>query len=91
MVCLDAPMGDRFLLEQLGDGFVLLCSEPGLACAGARTLTVPAEARLLRERYDLSGSAAYLIRPDQYVAARWKAATAGHVQSALGRAKGGAA
>jgi 3-(3-hydroxy-phenyl)propionate hydroxylase len=46
---------------------------------------------LLRERYDLSGSAAYLIRPDQYVAARWKAATAGHVQSALGRAKGGAA
>lgn len=90
-VGVDAPLGDGYLLEQLGDGFVLLGDVPGLACPGARTLAIPAEAAILRDRYAISPGAAYLMRPDHYVAGRWKVPTIDLVRSALARANGAGA
>jgi 3-(3-hydroxy-phenyl)propionate hydroxylase len=46
------------------------------------------EGDVLSERWDLSPGSAYLLRPDQYVAARWRAPTAESVTAALQRAKG---
>ena len=43
------------------------------------------------DRLGLSEGAAALVRPDQYVAARWKTADATVVEAALIRAKGGKA
>ena len=43
---------------------------------------------LATERYDARPGTVYLIRPDRYVAARWRTADAGKVQKALARARG---
>ncbi|NJD24457.1 MAG: FAD-dependent oxidoreductase [Betaproteobacteria bacterium] len=42
------------------------------------------------ERYDAKFGTAYLIRPDQHVAGRWRAFDAGRVRAALARATGNA-
>ena len=44
---------------------------------------------LAAERLGLTEGAAALVRPDQYVAARWKSAEPAAVNAALARAKGG--
>ena len=44
---------------------------------------------LLIDRYALSPGAAYLLRPDQYVTARWKRATRSQVSKALEHSMGG--
>ena len=41
---------------------------------------------LAAERYDARPGTAYLIRPDQHVCARWRAAAAGDLEAALARA-----
>jgi len=87
-VAVDAPLGTGFLLEQLGDGFTLLTDGKMAVPAGAQNLEIPAEATVLRDRYGLQAGSAYLIRPDQYVAARWKSPDEGAVQAAILRAKG---
>lgn len=89
---LDAPLGEKWLLEQLSDGFVVLAN--GVADGQpwhCRTLdvTASADAALLIERYALTPGAAYLIRPDQYVAARWKRPTVDKIAQALTRAMAG--
>jgi 3-(3-hydroxy-phenyl)propionate hydroxylase len=43
---------------------------------------------LIAQRLDARPGSAYLIRPDQHVAARWRALDAGRLQAALGRATG---
>ena len=43
---------------------------------------------LIAARYDLQPGSAYLIRPDQYVAARWRKPTVQCIEQALKRAKG---
>jgi len=55
--------------------------------------TVATELKLLQdhtdrfaERYDAQDGTTYLIRPDQHVAARWRAFDAAQVQAALARA-----
>ena len=45
-------------------------------------------AGLFAKRYDASDGAAYLLRPDGYVAARFKKPTAAAVQAAMARASG---
>lgn len=89
---LDAPFEQGWLLDRLGDKFVLLVN----GCDGAPTDGVTVidvskhrAADILVDRYDLTPGAAYLFRPDQYVAARWKAFETEQVHSAIDRAKGG--
>jgi 3-(3-hydroxy-phenyl)propionate hydroxylase len=43
---------------------------------------------LIAQRLDARPGSAYLIRPDQHVAARWRAFDAGRLQAALRRATG---
>ena len=84
---LDAPHGDGWLLDAIGDEFVLLARGwRGAVPAGVRLVEVEGVAA---DRLGLTEAAAALVRPDQYVAARWKAADAAVVEAALVRAKGG--
>ena len=92
-----------WLLDHLGGDFVVMsfgtpapvrqdvrrlviASEP---IAGIETLCD--EAGLVSERYGGHAGAAYVIRPDQHVAARFAEPTAEKIASALARAKGEAA
>jgi 3-(3-hydroxy-phenyl)propionate hydroxylase len=89
---LDAPVGDRWLLDLLGNWFILLVDGwQGPVPEDVDLLDLGREAPMLqalRERYDLSPGAAYLIRPDQYVAARWRKPTLDGILEALRRARG---
>lgn len=75
--CPDAPLGDAFLLDQLGDDFVILalgCTASNVAVQGITTRIVQIEApsKALCARYLGSQTqAVYLIRPDQHVVGRW--------------------
>ena len=94
--CPDAPLEDGFLLERLGDGFVLLTlnteAPEGLEVDGIpiRRVALSADGRdALTDRYLGSARAAvYLIRPDQHVVARWEQYDAAAVASALRTACG---
>jgi 3-(3-hydroxy-phenyl)propionate hydroxylase len=75
--CPDAPLDDGYILDQLGDDFVILalnCETESLTAHGITTRTVhvanPSDA--LRDRYlGTHSQAVYLIRPDQHVVGRW--------------------
>jgi 3-(3-hydroxy-phenyl)propionate hydroxylase len=96
----DAPIEvagrPAWLLEQLGDGFVLLSFGPAepVQVGGVRTRVLQVgrdiedRAGVLAERYDAQPGTVYLIRPDQYVAARWRCFDRAAVQAALARALG---
>ncbi|WP_299729428.1 FAD-dependent oxidoreductase [uncultured Tateyamaria sp.] len=93
--CPDAPLGSGFLLDALGDGFVLMaigCDAPEPVQEGdvtANVLHIEAPSPLLAERYlGSSPSALYLIRPDQHVVARWAEHDAKAVSQALENAIG---
>ena len=91
---LDAPWDGGWLLGLLGNRFVLLANgwRGGALPAGIELIDVAAQGAdspLLRERYQLAPGAAYLVRPDQYVAARWRQApSAAQLQASLELAKG---
>jgi 3-(3-hydroxy-phenyl)propionate hydroxylase len=85
--CVDAPLGNgRWLLSSLGRGFVLLTAGPVEGCE------IPAIELdgVALERYDARPGTCYLIRPDQFVAARWRSFDAGKVRAALQRSLGAA-
>ena len=95
---LDAPLDDGWLLDRLGGRFLLLTIDaeaPAEINAGgvsarrlALTTTGP-DARFLRDRYlGAAAGAVYLIRPDQYVAARWTRFDAEAVRRAILTATG---
>ncbi|MEM1089365.1 MAG: FAD-dependent monooxygenase [Pseudomonadota bacterium] len=65
----DAPLDDGWLLRELGGGWKLLADAP---VPDVELPTVVAESATAVERYALEPGAVYLLRPDQYVAARWK-------------------
>jgi 3-(3-hydroxy-phenyl)propionate hydroxylase len=95
----DAPVTVQgrpgWLLNQLGDGFTLLCfgaapaAEVACGAVKARVLTVGRdivdEAGTLTQRYDGEPGTVYLLRPDQHVAARWRAFDADKIAAALRR------
>ncbi|KRA84705.1 FAD-dependent oxidoreductase [Altererythrobacter sp. Root672] len=89
---LDAPLDGGWLLDRLGDRFVLLANcwtDP--VPTGVELLDVAdyfSARPLLADRYGLTEGAAYLVRPDQYVAARWLSPTPDRVSQALRRATG---
>ena len=98
--CSDAPIARdgqaAWLLNQLGDGFVLLSFGPAepvqVGSVQARVLQVGRDivdsTGLLTERYDGQPGTVYLIRPDQHVAARWRRFDAARATAALRRACG---
>lgn len=97
---LDAPLdgpGAPWLLRRLaGRGFAALVF--GADAAAVRALRAGAEglatldvielpaAGLAAQRYDARPGTVYLLRPDQHVCARWRAASAADVRAALRRA-----
>ena len=86
----DAPLAGHWLLPRLGERFVLLANQWSEALpAGVELLDIAAfgDTALLQQRYALAPGCGYLIRPDHYVAARFKTAVAATgVQAALDKA-----
>jgi 3-(3-hydroxy-phenyl)propionate hydroxylase len=105
--CVDAPIesagGQAWLLRLLWGGFTLLYfptagdARPVLSQSRVPVqLLVAGEdfrdrEALVATRYDARPGTAYLIRPDQHVAARWRRFDAHDVAAAVGRAVGVAA
>jgi 3-(3-hydroxy-phenyl)propionate hydroxylase len=95
-----AAQGGGWLLDRLGGGFVLMLfrTEPSAteraAIDALASLPVPVGTLLVApegaaaERYDARPGTCYLMRPDQVVAARWRALDAKAVRRALERATG---
>ena len=86
----DAPLGNGWLSEALGTAggssarHVLLgIGHAPPALDGVPALTVEATGILCQRYLGAVTSAVYLVRPDQVVAARWVACTAGDVAAAL--------
>ena len=63
---------------------VLVSDQPGAAPQGVRLLED--RAGRFAERFDAQAGTAYLIRPDQHVAARWRALDTKKLAAALARA-----
>ena len=85
----DAPVGDGWLIDQMGGAFKLLAVNCDLTFNGLETVRVDADP-LIAERYlGAAPQAVYLIRPDQIVAARWENPTTDDVKIALKTAMGG--
>ena len=86
----DAPLAGHWLLPRLGERFVLLANQWSEALpAGVELLDIAAfgDTALLQQRYALAPGCGYLIRPDHYVAARFRTAVAAAgVQAALDKA-----
>jgi 3-(3-hydroxy-phenyl)propionate hydroxylase len=93
-----------WLQQQLGNRFVLLIageppaglvtdSDLSIVCVGAKHGTSGAVIAddvegLVEQRYALAPGSAYLVRPDQYVCARWRRVDAAQVLAARRRALG---
>jgi len=101
--CADAPVikdgQPTWFLNCIGEGFNLLVfgaqpkvEEVVAGEIGADVITVGRdlldEEGVLGERYDGGAGAVYLIRPDQYVAARWRSFDQSKIVQALKRATG---
>jgi 3-(3-hydroxy-phenyl)propionate hydroxylase len=98
--CLDAPVRDAlgqdgWLLDQLGGAFVALgFGMMAQTPPGVRRLIVGESGAvqdaqgLLAARYDGAPGVAYLIRPDQHVAARFRDPSTEDMTRALARARG---
>ncbi len=82
---LDGPYDGGWLLDHVGTEFALLTN--GTECQGMKNLDLSASP-ILCERFDLSRGSAYLIRPDQIVAARWRHPDQNKVDAARQRASG---
>ncbi|MBL0925858.1 MAG: FAD-dependent monooxygenase, partial [Sphingomonadaceae bacterium] len=87
---IDAPLGEGWLLkDNLSHGrFTLLTNAWSEAIefdgdVDIFDISKHGDSVLAGERYDLSPGSAYLIRPDQYVAARWRSPTLPQVTAAL--------
>ncbi len=96
--CPDAPLGDGFLLDQLGHRFTLLTfnadapdeiTEDGVTVTRLALSDADDPTRALRQRYlGKCKSAVYLIRPDQHVAARRPTWDEHQFRAAIRRATG---
>jgi len=79
-------------LAELATGAIavepIVVAQKGQAPAGLKTLIDTQGC--VAERYDLQPGTTYLARPDQHVAARWRAADATKIKAALARATGNA-
>lgn len=85
---------EAFIAQGGGDFVLLQAGANGGEHSGCKSITI-GEATPLRDsaglfakRYDAPEGAAYLLRPDGYVAARFKNPTMAAVQAAMARARG---
>lgn len=87
---LDAALDDGWLLDHLGGEFVLLKCGGDAAIDGIRTIDLANYSKVdaVIGRYTMQDGSAYLIRPDQYVAARWHKPNSAECERALSTAKG---
>ena len=89
---LDAPIDSGWLLALLGKRFVLLVdgwNGPTMETVEIFDISLlSADLSLLRSRYDMNPGTAYLVRPDLYVAARWRNPQSDDIASALARVMG---
>jgi 3-(3-hydroxy-phenyl)propionate hydroxylase len=90
---IDAPLADGWLLEHLGDEFALVAAGwQGQTPAGVRLVDLGAETTPgAANRLDLAPGSAVLVRPDHYVAGRWRRPHAAAIADAVARACGAAA
>ncbi len=94
----DAPVGEGWLIDRLGNRFQLLAIDAPVPetvdCDGTAVETVSLSCADmptddLRDRYlGEAGSAVYLMRPDQHVAARWRTFDESAVAAAFRTATG---
>lgn len=91
---LDAPVGPKgenggWLIDRLGRDFTLLTFGDSQAQPpdGVTGVAVGGNGLAWR-RYDARPGTTYLIRPDRYVAARWRSHDPAAVAAALERAQG---
>jgi 3-(3-hydroxy-phenyl)propionate hydroxylase len=89
------PDGDRHLIERLSDGFELLYVKGGARPAlpdGIRLTLIGEDlidsVGLFARRFDATPGAAYLLRPDQHLCARWRKFDVEKVKAARARALG---
>lgn len=88
----DARLGANWLLERLGGRFLLLSDGPVAELpedVDLIDLSQEDPAGTTRARLGMQSGSAYLVRPDQYVAARWQKPDADSIASALKKAMGG--
>jgi 3-(3-hydroxy-phenyl)propionate hydroxylase len=85
-----------WLLDVVGSRTTLLCVEDNPIATPTDDLAVVALGRTLfadgdffQKRFDASPGAAYLVRPDQHLAARWRQYDATSVSQAVARLGGG--
>lgn len=92
---LDARLMNGWLIDKLGREFMLVgngLDAETLRDIDARFVIDLAQLdsdRTAIARYGLEHGGAYLIRPDQYVTARWKNPTSGKIKDAIAKACGG--
>ena len=87
----DAPLGNGYLSERLGQGFALLRrpdAKEAPAIAGLPLVEATEGDETLIHRFDLAPGSAYLIRPDRHVAARFRSPEHTIALTALRRAGG---
>jgi len=81
--------GDGWLIDGLGADFTLLSFDGRVDVDAADLPVVALECSgLAARRYDAQPGTTYLIRPDRYVAARWRRYNRAAVRAALARATG---
>ena len=85
---LDAPVGDGWLVDRIGRDFTVLSFGSGGTVSKAATLVSIDGEGLAWQRYDARPGTTYLIRPDRYVAARWRTFDPAAIEMALNRAMG---
>jgi len=87
-VAQDAPVGNGWLMDELGRRFVLLCLGSDTPEVSGIDVIKFDPTQMLRARYlGTADRAIYLIRPDQVIAARWVDADAGMIETALSAAR----
>jgi 3-(3-hydroxy-phenyl)propionate hydroxylase len=84
---IDAPVADGWLIDRLGPDFTLLSFDGPVDAADMPVVALECSG-LAARRYDARPGTVYLIRPDRYVAARWRRHDREAVRTALARATG---